>query len=155
MSEYKYTKEQCLARKEQRREIHRVILEFVNLSDDYWISFKKMRKVFKHIDDAQAFFAPYVGKNGKVNAKKFNSLKKALDEEYSIFLANKATETPSSKNKTNVSSNLNDSNGQSILIEERVSASVKKPRRARLSEEQVKELEKLRSEKLKTNNNRK
>ncbi|MDR0790036.1 MAG: hypothetical protein LBO06_04490 [Bacteroidales bacterium] len=142
MPKHKYTREQYFARKEQRKEIYKIIFEFVELSDDYWISFKKLRRVLKHVDDAQIFFAPYVSKNGKFNAKKLEAFQAVIDKEYEVIMANRPVETPAPKAKR-----------AAIVSNVPEGAPVKKVRRVRLSEEQIKALEKLKSEKQKATDN--
>ncbi|MDR1725985.1 MAG: hypothetical protein LBR28_06320 [Bacteroidales bacterium] len=83
----KFTREEYASRKEQRKKIYAIIFEFVNLNDDYWIPFKKLRKVLKRVEDAQIFFAPFVGKDGMFIASKLEEFNQLLDAQYEIIMA--------------------------------------------------------------------
>jgi hypothetical protein len=87
MLKQRFTREEYASRKEQRKKIYEIIFAFVDLSDDYWISFKKLRKVLKHSDDIQIFFAPYVGKDGKFIASKLDEFNTSLDKMYEVIMA--------------------------------------------------------------------
>ncbi|MDR1847844.1 MAG: hypothetical protein LBR17_06990 [Bacteroidales bacterium] len=168
MLEHKYTRDEYIQRKEKRKQIYEIVFAFVDLSDDYWISFKKLRKVLKHTDDLDVFFAPFVGKDGTFIAAKLEEFIAILDEKFEIAMeeqrkmeAEEAAKAKSGKKKKSKDSAIKVTRPsvatpsvikrkgleESEVTPEGDTAPRKRIRRVRLTEEQLKELEKLRREK--------
>ncbi|MDR1005798.1 MAG: hypothetical protein LBL74_02915 [Bacteroidales bacterium] len=168
-----YTRKEFIERKNERTKIYGIIIAFVDSSDDYWISFKKLRKVLRCVDDVRVFFAPYVTKDGKFNPDKLEEFTKLVDEKYAIYaeqqrIINEQTAIAHAERKKAKAQAAKQTKVAAVkvsrpAIRKPISAPLpdepkqaetptegggrKRIRRVRLSEAQIKELEKLRKEK--------
>jgi hypothetical protein len=86
MPSYKYTRDEFEARKQQRINIYTIVFEFVELSDDYWIDFKKLRKVLKKTENLEAFLSGFLDTKGKFNAQKLSAFNQMLEEKHARIL---------------------------------------------------------------------